>query len=163
MTPDAHRRALQAAAKLAAVSLTACSGTQAAPPNAEAPAAPKESANVQPSAVLTPVDTAPSAAPAAPARDDAKPSKTEADPAALQACKADIDKAIKEGALGRSPQKVDDKIIQCCLTVSRDAGNKGKMMAGHPCCAAINFETVACTPWGPPVPPCMPKVLQQLA
>ncbi len=43
----------------------------------------------------------------------------------------------------------------CCKELGADADYDSPFH--WPCCAALNWEGMACTPWGPPVPPSMPR------
>ncbi len=160
MSLESHRRALQAAAKLAAVSLAACSGPQATPSAPEASATPA----VAPPPVLTPVETAATAdAEAAP---KPRPPSAPAESKKVLACRDTVENAVKDGTLTGKPADLEknEALESCCLTLAEFNSNANNHWAGHPCCSALNWSGgSACTPWGPPMPPCMPAALRGIA
>jgi hypothetical protein len=60
----------------------------------------------------------------------------------------------------------DPNLIACCAVVIATQTRLWGLPYGHPCCAAAPIfvrapQFMACTPWGPPVPPAMPRELAE--
>lgn len=182
MTEDARRRALQAAAKLAAVTLAACAAPQGAPPQgvgSKTPA-PAEAGNVaaSPEADVTVAKNAPPDAPAAKraAAASSDPSKASpptqgppppgsstsankpASPEEIKACVGKLEAAIKTGSGPLGPRLATDSSLQsCCELLVHERKGRGSVFFS--CCMALGDNSPACTPWGPPMPPTMPEAV----
>jgi hypothetical protein len=144
MRRDAHRDALKVAAKVALAIglLEGCRESLAAAPSAPT-LAPTE----------TPVvDTAPATTPDAVAAAPAEPVGKVTD------CRAVVYAAFPvDGQYPGERKEVADEVRTCCghLLVA-----PGGLETHHwDCCANVDHESeavaMACTPWGPPVPPAM--------
>jgi hypothetical protein len=54
--------------------------------------------------------------------------------------------------------RVDDLTQGCCTVLAKAAGNTFEWPQRSQCCGAIGWQAAfTCTPWGPPVPPAMPR------
>ena len=83
----------------------------------------------------------------------------------LDTCDADLEKAIKAAKLTGKPEELeaDKRLDECCRALAESDTADGDQILSHPCCAATQYHGAACTPWGPPMPPCMPESLNATA
>jgi hypothetical protein len=145
MTPETRRLALHAARAIAGLGVVACS-----------PAAPPEAATVPasevPARLLPPASSAPASAP----------------PGSAESCSAIVDRYFADDADDYAPTKhvtAPPDVTRCCLTALSDHGkdeDAQKIFAAHrwTCCTTVDGMrhpevNIACSPWGPPVPPRM--------
>jgi hypothetical protein len=142
MTPETRRLALHAARAIAGLGVVACS-----------PAPPPEAATVPASEV--------------PAR-SLPPASSTAPGASGEPCFAIVDRYFSNDADDYAPTKhvnAPPDVSRCCLSALSDHGTNEdakKVFAAHrwTCCTTVDDMrhpevNVACSPWGPPVPPPM--------
>lgn len=151
MQRNIHEAALRAAAKVA-FSVGVLGGCSAPPPTAPTPDEPASTGSATPS-------PAPSSTSTGNRSDAAVPPPTDAAPPP-QGCEALLDVTFPTG--GEFPpvaREVSAEVRSCCVDLLL---NTPEPMGTHrwDCCANVPLEeneavAVACTPWGPPVPPAM--------
>ncbi len=141
MSPDTHRQALLAAARVAcAAALISC-----APKTSSAPAP----ESLLPAALATCDATLAAVFPAKPMpRDDAEQSEW--------------DTYLAEVEARRSAAREQPEVIACCSDIAVSFGADIEAAVGwterEDCCEVLNWQgSTACTPWGPPTPPAMPE------
>ena len=170
MSPDVHRAALLAAARIAcAGSLVACH--KAPVPVAAAPVAAESVATAQVAAeseLPPPLSAESDGTRTLPSRDEVATCEALTDEAFAEF------RALSESATGDKDDaffdKLDatrdaaftDEVMACCHSLalhhSFPRGLDGPSNVGMydtDCCTAVDFAYPACTPWGPPVPPRM--------
>jgi len=162
MRPETRTRALRAAAKLAAVSVASCSP----PPSTPATA----TVEVPPAETNEPASTV--AEPASPDTMDGAEMKIDAAEAgetkAIAACRAKVDGMLESAAAGTLDEAGQSEFKACCQQLaefhSGAAGDAVAFKSRGACCDALDWQgSIACTPWGPPMPPVMPSFLREIA
>jgi hypothetical protein len=159
MTPEIHRAALRAAARLALSAavpafLFACGST--APASSDESSVTETSEADLSAACANRVDTYCNAM---------HPYETK-----VQCCQAEVADAEFPTPLhmGPDPDKRVDLLTRGCCTVLAKNADESKNMFNWPergqCCAAIGWNAAGtCTPWGPPVPPAMKRAAKLVA
>jgi len=163
MKPETRTRALRAAAKLAAVSVASCSTPPPAPP---------ATATVDVPPVETAEPASPVAEPVSPDTKDDAETKIDSPQAgeskSVAACRAKVGKLVESAKAGKLDEGSQAEFEACCQTLaefhSMPAGDQSAFEARNTCCNALQWQgSIACTPWGPPMPPAMPFFLREIA
>lgn len=152
MTPEIHRAALRAAAKLALSAVVlGCGGA---------------AADTQNDPGASPTDTSAGDLTSRSSGDVAGYChKHHAHESQHQCCVDEVATASfpKDPHFSANPDlRVDALTRACCTVLAKDADktNDFSFKERGECCAAIGWSAAAtCTPWGPPVPPEMPSFL----
>ncbi len=158
MSPEVHRAALRAAAKLAlSAAFVGCGSPDTS------------SGNDGPSASDYPSSTESNS-------DAVRAKKKKKDAGAASECgaqamteascraevaKATFPKTASPDGLGKPDKRVDATTRECCDLIAKaiDKGADDKWKERDACCSAIGWRgSATCTPWGPPVPPAMRRV-----
>jgi hypothetical protein len=150
MTPDIHRAALRAAAKLALPAfLFACGSATPSTDTNDESATTSSEADLSAASCSKKVDTY---------CNSMHPYETKE-----QCCKDEVADAHfpAKPHMGPGPDTRVDALTRGCCTVLADAATKAGTFSWPErgeCCAAIGWDAAGtCTPWGPPVPPAMKK------
>ncbi len=159
---EIHRRALLAASKVSlsftAASIAAIVGAGCGGQLDDAPA----HAHVGQDDAASPSDAAP-----APDAASAAEASTAPDAASdASSCGAMVQAALGADA-GVPTDPVDPALVKCCETIlpdwTKDGDHGVGFEAARGCCSVLGVEewwtvgSAACTPWGPPMPPEMPR------
>ena len=151
MTPDIQRAALRAAARLAIPAfLFACGSTTASPTNDESSSTSSES-DLSAASCKNKVDRYCAAE---------HPYETKQDCCRAEVADADFPTPVHWGA--DPDPRVDALTRGCCQVLADEAtqNNTFSFPERGECCPAIGWNAAgSCTPWGPPVPPAMRRLV----
>jgi hypothetical protein len=151
MTPDIQRAALRAAAKLALPAfLFACGSTASPPANDDSSTTSSSESDLSAATCSKKVDRYCAAE---------HPYETQVECCSDEVATADFP---KDPPFSTKPDPNVDALTRGCCTVLAQAADTdpSTKWPRFSCCAAIGWDaTGSCTPWGPPVPPAMKRLV----
>lgn len=160
---DSHERALRAASRVAMVALVGCGGTiepSESPYEEPADDARTESAYASPARERTPAEEDRDAGSSADSACEDAGVETDASMECDERLAQQFPEGDPEWWSSDVPFVQDDVLAACCAArvASESRGDEFERLRTSGCCHVEGWDSFAfCTPWGPPMPPAMPR------